>query len=110
MSFVGVLSRRCSFLLPLLQEHLEDYDGEVLPHLFMAEVERWAESALLDGQHHLVDDLMAAIEDEFVRPAPDVQNVIVVSFLEHLPAAGDDRAELRERLGPACKEQLHRLA
>ncbi len=97
VSFVGVLVRRCPFLLPLLDEHLANMDGEVLPHLFAADVERWAEEAWDEGDHRQLELLMAAIEDEYGRGSDDVQNVIVVSFLEHLPPPGDERAGLRER-------------
>lgn len=29
---------------PLLREHLQYYDEEMLPHLLIADVERWAEA------------------------------------------------------------------
>jgi hypothetical protein len=37
---IGSLIEGCDSLLPVLQDHLNDYD-ELLPHLFMADVTRW---------------------------------------------------------------------
>lgn len=47
VAFVGAMTHRCRWLLPVFDEHLRDQEGEVLPHLYMADVERWAEAELL---------------------------------------------------------------
>lgn len=109
VSFVGALVRRNRVLLPVLEEHLIDQEGEVLPHLFMADVERWAEAALRRGQRGDVEQVLEYIELEFSGPDDDVREVISVSFLEHLPRPEAPGAELRDMVGLACAEQLERV-
>ena len=48
VALVGELAYNVPELLPLLEEHLEDQDGEDLPHIFIADVERWVEARLVD--------------------------------------------------------------
>ena len=109
MSFIGALVRRNRVLLPVLEEHLVDQEGEVLPHLIMADVERWARTALRQGKHQEVQQVLEHLEEEFRGPDDDVREVISASFLEHLPRPGSPDAELRDLVGPACFEQLQRI-
>lgn len=109
VSFVGALVRRNRALLNVLQEHLVDQEGEVLPHLFMADVERWAESSLQQGLRLDVERVLEQLEEEFNGPDDEVREVISASFLEHLPRVGSSGDELREMVGPACAEQLRRI-
>lgn len=105
VSFVGSLVRQNRSLMSVFEEHLKDQDGEVLPHLFMADVERWAEDALTTSPE-AVKRVLVCIEDEYNGPDDDVREVIAASFLEHLPRPGNPCAELRELLGPACTAKL----
>lgn len=109
VSFVGALVRRNRVLLHVLEEHLVDQEGEVLPHLFMADVERWAEAALQSGQRGDVEQVLEQLELEFNGPDDDVREVISASFLEHLPRPGAPEAELRDMVGTACAEMLQRI-
>jgi len=109
VSFVGALVRRNRALLSVLEEHLVDQEGEVLPHLFMADVERWVEVALHQGRRPDVERVLEQLEEEFNGPDDDVREVISASFLEHLPRPGSSGDELRDMVGPACAEQLTRI-
>jgi hypothetical protein len=110
VALVGELAYNVPELLPLLEEHLEDQDGEVLPHIFMADVERWVEAGLVDevGESRpAVRKLLALLEDAVVEGADEsVIEVIHASFLEHLPQPGEPCAELREMLGPRLTARL----
>lgn len=106
VSFVGVLCRRCRFLLPILDAHLDDQGGEVLPHLFLADVERWAEQALSEGYGDELRLLFTELESEFDGPDEEVREAISASFLEHLPRPGERGSGLREFAGPSCAERL----
>lgn len=106
VSFVGVLCRACRFLLPVLAEHLDEQEGEVLPHLFLADVVRWSERALSEGRTEELRRLFIELESEFVGPDEEVQEAISASFLEHLPRPGTLGSELREFAGPRCAERL----
>lgn len=69
-------------LVPELEEHIRDYD-ELLLHLFVADVERWAEVQAIedpDQAKELIDHLVA----EYDRGDPYVTNALAVSFLEHI--------------------------
>ena len=109
VSFVGVLVRSCRFLLPVLDEHLSEQDGEVLPHLFMWSVERWAEAALRDDRNDELNALFAQLDVDMSGPDEDVRELISVSFLELLPRAGEMGDELRSFAGPACADELRAI-
>jgi hypothetical protein len=111
VAFVGCLVYQFPALEGLLQEHLDDQEGEILPHLFMADLERWMEQELarpggepteLVGQ--ILDFLEAA-----VRRDDEVAELIHASFLEHLPRPGEPGAEIRAKLGPALTERLRQI-
>lgn len=110
VAFIGALVHGRPVLRPLLQEHLDDMGGEVLPHLFVADVERWAELEAIAGRSGPGSDLgavLAAIEREYALEGDsDVGELISVSFLEHLPHPGEPGSELRQLVGPLCAAQL----
>jgi len=111
VAFVGCLVYRFPALLGLLQEHLEDQEGEILPHLFVADLERWIEAELerSGGEPtELIEQILAALETA-VRRGDEVSEVIHASFLEHLPRPGDPGAQIREKLGPALTERLQQI-
>jgi hypothetical protein len=84
--------------------------GEVLPHLLIADVERWAEHeaiALRSGPGSDLVAVLAALEREFaLEYDSDVGELISVSFLEHLPRPGEPGSELRQLVGPRCVAEL----
>ena len=107
VAFMGALAHRFPELMPVLQEHLEDQHGEMLPHILMADVVRWLVARL---EERGVDDpilrgVLQAIEEQFGRGDP-VDNVIAVSFVENLPYAWEAGHEIRALLGPCLAEQL----
>jgi hypothetical protein len=68
----------------ILAEHISDND-ELLPHLFLADVTR---HVLADGKNRR--PIVEYLETAFTSEGPDVENLIAVSFVEHL----EDRDEL----------------
>jgi hypothetical protein len=112
VAFTGALVYRFQELLPLLEQHLSDQDGEVLPHLLMADVERWSTQAAVSGsseQLRVVKRLISFLERAFSEGGDDVQELIAVSFLEHLPRPSEPGAEIRDQLGPNLKKQLEMI-
>lgn len=105
VALLGALAWRFPALQETLQEHLADNHDEVLPHVLMADYERWAERALEDAHPHL-QEFLNALEDAYRTGDEQVQELISVSFLEHLPRPGHSGAELRDRVGPNLAEQL----
>lgn len=55
VALVGALAWRFPGLRHLLEEHIVDNDGEILPHIVMADFERWAERALETSDPKLRD-------------------------------------------------------
>lgn len=111
VAFVGSLVYEFPPLLGLLQEHLDDQDGEVLPHLFMADLERCIEAQVVgqDGQSSkLIPKILAFLEAAVGRD-DEIAGLIHTSFLEHLPRPGQPGAEIRTKLGPALSERLQQI-
>ncbi|WP_328995307.1 hypothetical protein OG394_12060 [Kribbella sp. NBC_01245] len=89
-------------LTPILDEHLVDNDGEVLPHLVMADIVRW----LVDNRRsrpEVCRSVLDWLEREFIRGPDDVRGLITVSGVEMIPDPGQPGAELRELLGPELR-------
>lgn len=90
-------------LRPILDEHLHDQEGELLPYVLMADVARW-----LDVASHTdpvrVADVVGWLEREFVGGDFDVRNLIDVGIVEMLPAMPEG-APVLELLGPALRER-----
>ncbi len=119
---IGVVDRlveRFGWLEPLLQEHLADNFGEVLPHLFLGDVtrhlvtrtiqERQANPDEAAAARKEVEEMLDALKQEFTAGDEEVEELITVSFLENLPRNGEPGDALRLRLGPALREQLKRI-
>ena len=85
---------------PVLAAHRAEFDGELLPHLFMADVTRW----LVTGGP--AASVLAVLERHLAEGDTEVQNVIALSFLENLEAT--DTA-LRAALGPGLRAELQAM-
>jgi hypothetical protein len=93
-------------LLPLLQEHLDTYDS-LLPHIFMADVTRWAvREHTSNPSDQSLALLLQRLETAFEAGDPHEHELIGASFLENLPSRTDPGADIRERLGPAMRRHL----
>jgi hypothetical protein len=112
VAFICALIYACDELTPILQEHLDDQDGEILPHLLIADIERWCEAEIEVGTS-VSEALRAALDfiEEALNSgvATEVEELISVSFLEHLPRPGDSGDRLREVLGPKTTARLQTL-
>lgn len=89
-------------------EHEADNYGELLGHLLIADILRWA-CAALGSQPEAVD----AVLEEMARclhPGDDpVSNMISVSFLENLGWGDPRELAIRARLPRALCEELERM-
>jgi hypothetical protein len=102
VALIGALMYRTRALLPVLEEHLTDNDGQVLPHLVMADVIRWL-VAYRTAQPELVRSVLDWLETAYVDGDEDVRDVIAVSGVEMIPDPGQHGAELRTMLGTHLK-------
>lgn len=104
------LIRDHPYLQPLLDEHLEDNYGEVLPHLLIADVCRWVLANYFSSPNE-VRRLLAWLEDRFEtggagRAALD--DLIAVSFIEHLPCRWEPGGEVIDELGSKMTAEYNR--
>ena len=90
-------------LIPLLEEHLEDNEGEFLPHLVMSDIIRWMIQHFLD-QEFVCRSIVAWLERAYVRGPETVREMIVVSGLEMFPNPNEDGFELWGWLGPELRK------
>lgn len=97
------------FARPVYEQHLRD-NGEVLPHVLMADFRRMFVNLVEAGNDDDVKRFLQAIETLASSPADSIRNVVDVSFIEDLVLG--DRGEVgalnavREKLGPATAAQL----
>ncbi|BCW36036.1 hypothetical protein StoSoilA2_20920 [Arthrobacter sp. StoSoilA2] len=88
--FMGEMVAAHPYLRPIHAEHMDDNEGELLPHLLMADVCRWVMSNH-HSQANRVRDLLGWLGGRFeaVGAGGDgVDNVIAASVIEHLPTRG----------------------
>jgi len=78
----------------MLAEHLDDNYGELLPHVFFGDMVRWVER---DAPADEIARVLAELDTCFTNGDEEVQNVILVSFVEALGY----RSPFLALLGPA---------
>lgn len=73
---------------PLVDEHLEDNEGELLIHLLMADLLRFCVTAFRDGKTDLLRRCLSAVATALMTGDEHLRNAVEVSFVEH---AWDER-------------------
>lgn len=112
-SFVRAMVACFPGLSALLEEHVKDNLGELLPHVFFGDVARYILSLLLAASggglppRRELRDILAYLEEAYAGGDEEVRELIAVSFLENLPRPGESSAEIREMLGPNLRRQLN---
>ena len=104
-SYVGFLVWKFPELMSIFGEHLNDNDGVILPHVFMAAVEAWAETLLIPNPVRL-SDLLEELDCALGSENAEVVNMIDVSFVENLPYPDELNAEIRTLLPSRLKQLL----
>ena len=88
-----------------LTEHVEDY-SEILPHVFMADVVRFAQEELRrDTNSAHVKSLLNLLEKEYQRGLLETEELISVSFLENLRDAESASALIVGFMGPILSKR-----
>ena len=106
VAFVDWLVAKHPRLAPILEEHMNDYGGELLPHVLFGDVTRHAADLARRGADDpdAADELQTLLEDldEAMLPSEGddaVDNLIWVSFVENAQrVTGDFEEPLRNRL------------
>ena len=87
-------------LRPMLNERLDDNHGELLPHLFYADVTSWAEDQAdhpTASSHTRLKRLLDRLDADYRDGDDDLRGLIQVSFLWYLSGA------VRALLGPTLR-------
>jgi hypothetical protein len=116
IAFIDGLVGKYPGLKPILDEHLSDNFGEVLPHLFFGDLTRYVVSRFLDfesaaetldtAEERELGALLNDLEQAYSTGDEEIQELISVSFLENLPRPSEEASELRSWLGPELTKQL----
>jgi len=85
-----------------LTEHRE-YHEDVLPILWMADVERWAASRLRVGDLEPVERLLKVLERLYVEGG-EGEELVYLGFVEAMDGPAEPAAGLRSMLGPRMAE------
>lgn len=85
---IGALIYAHKDLLPLLDEHLQDNQGEILPHILISGVVRWmvVNRAMKPA---VCRSIMGWMEREIVAGPPYTRNMIDVSAMEAMPSPAE---------------------
>ncbi len=102
LAAIGALVHEYPQLTLLLAEHLDDNEGQMLPHLVLADVVRWL-AARMDIDPATCRSVLDWLEREYERGPEDVRGMIAVSGVAMIPDPGQPGSKLRELLGPSLR-------
>jgi hypothetical protein len=115
-AFVRQLAGISPGLDAMLEEHLKDNFGEILPHVFLGNITRHAvaisenaESGRSLGARRELKSLLDSMEHTYATGNAEVQELIGASFLENLPRNGEPGSALRKMIGPKLAGQLTKM-
>jgi hypothetical protein len=118
IDFIDCLVARVPPLQPILREHLSDNFGEVLPHVFLGEVTRYAVAEFVRSNppgsverraSPELESLLVELEAG-VAAGGEITELIGVSFLENLPRPDEPGGGVRDLLGPQLSSELARYS
>jgi hypothetical protein len=104
-AFVASLTWSFKELLDPFGKHLSFHDGEIIPHVFMGDIRRWAEG-LVQVNSPLLSRFLQDLSEAYECGISTVRNLIDVSFVEQLPYPDEPHAEIRDLLPPNLRVLL----
>lgn len=103
VAMTGALVHEYKEFRPLLEEHLDDNEGEVLPHLLLSDVIRFL-AAHYDESPDPCSSVIAWLDREYQAGEADIRDLIGASGIEMIPSPGQPGAGLRGLLGPTLRQ------
>jgi hypothetical protein len=85
-NFLELLSTAVPEVAPIVDEHLSDNDGDLLIHLLMSDLRRFATSAFGSGDVATSAKVLHFVGSALDNGDESVQNAVAVSFVEHVGA------------------------
>ena len=87
-AFVGWMIFRSPALLPILQEHLEDNEGELLPHVILFQIRKWVEHHIeTSGETGDIPTIIESLRTGLREADDELWALIRTSFIDDLPSA-----------------------
>jgi hypothetical protein len=86
-------------LRPILDEHLADMEGELLPHVLFDDISSWAIAQ--DPRSFALVRLLGLLDEACAAGPVEVVNLVTVSFVENLPEDSPIWHRLSPRLAAA---------
>lgn len=116
VAFVKDIVAQFPGLAALLEEHLHDNLGELLPHVFFGDLTRYMLTLLMTSNsggglkpRRELREMLDFLEESFSSGDRELQELIGVSFLENIPRPGEDGSQLRSMLGTTLSIELRRM-
>lgn len=111
VQLVEDLVSRISEFEDLYSMHVHNENGMVLPHVFFWDVVQATIDSYLGVDSESPDwrTTLQFLEEQFERGVPEVDEIIVTSFLNYLPFPGDPGHEIIKYLGPALTERFMKI-
>lgn len=104
-SVVPALIAAAPELQPVLDEHLEDMSGELLPHLLFGDLTRYVTAAHGQGSGERVNRILQFLEDAIQNGDQYVKDLVAVSFIENIGVWEPEMASLVAALPPALRQE-----
>lgn len=105
-SFTVALLEAVPELEPVYKAHIDNND-EVLEHVFMGDVTRFAEQIYAgDPESECLARLLKFLDDAFATGDEMVQELVSVSFLENLSRDQESYEGIRDRLSESLAREL----
>lgn len=109
VAFIESLLRLVPDLMPIYEEHLTDNDT-LLPHVFMGDVTRFVISKANDPRgRNGVAELLAYLEAGLENGSEEIEELIVVSFVENLRGECSAVKILRPMMGAGMKRAVDEI-
>lgn len=116
IAFTRKIASLSPALTALLEDHMKDNFGELLPHVFLGDVTRHVISLVRDPSkgnlavRRELKTILDTMEEGYVTGNSELQELIAASFLENLPTTEEPGSEIREMVGPNLGSQLKKMA
>ena len=107
-SFVDELLAIAPGARAAVEEHLDDMDGELRPHLLMSDLLRLTVRAFHSGQDDLARRLLTFANRCLEEGDDYVREVAAVSYVEHFGASEGETDELLDIWPKALRDELGR--
>ena len=105
-SFIKMLLESVPELKSVYDEHIDDYD-ELLEHVFMGDVTRFAETLYKrDPNSECLVRLLSFLDKAFLTNDKKLQELISVSFLENLSQDDECYLGIKQLLSDALHREL----